>query len=90
MKKTVNMSCPGCGHHLNGVQQVGGDGQPGPGDISACLYCGLALVFVNGSEVRLMTEQEKEKLSADERYLLSSAMAVGAIFRAKYGNGEKA
>lgn len=83
----IDHRCPGCGHKLNAATEVGGgEAQPRTGDLSACLYCGAGLLFVDdGGGVRLLMQHEIEALPPDEKQILSSAMAVAAIYRAKFG-----
>lgn len=52
--------CPRCGSRLDCASHPA-DAQPGPGDMSVCLYCGAALVFLEDLRTRLATQEEIEE-----------------------------
>lgn len=90
-----SLQCPKCTHRLDDASCLtpGKEGaQPSNGDISSCLYCGAALVYVledSHPRLRLMSEAEILALPPDEMNLLSASMSIGVIVRAKKGEGSE-
>lgn len=82
----MTVVCPTCTRPLDGETCVTEPGaSPAEGDVSVCIYCGTAFMFLaKGKGVRPVTPEEIERLPKDMRIALSGAMAVAAIFRAKY------
>lgn len=86
-----SLTCPNCQHKLNDATCLSietPDAKPVDGDISSCLYCGTAITYVEKDGVvtlRILTPEEIADLPPDLRHILSCAVSIGVVMRAKLG-----
>jgi hypothetical protein len=73
----VENECPTCKSKLDTVTAIG---RPAShvkkGDLTVCAYCGETLVFTDDKgHLRILTEEEEEKMDDNSRDLLSAIQA---------------
>jgi hypothetical protein len=72
-------ACPVCRQTLDGAT---GEGMPMPGDFTVCAYCGVLLTFIDGMDLRLLTDAEWSALPAETREKIDQyARAARIIWR---------
>lgn len=76
--------CVRCGEGLTGATGIGTDGQPHPGALSFCAYCGNLAIFGDDMQLRPLTDGETAQVEADRvlKEMLRVARATTAAFRA--------
>lgn len=72
--ETPLVACPACGYAANFGTCITGDGtlRPvRPGDISICVVCAVFVVYVDGLQLRLLTDGEWLQMPAPKRRYLT-------------------
>jgi len=69
------LRCPGCEARLNRHGEAGGPpGAPRPGDVTACVYCTLLLVFTDDMALRAATREDLVDMDLRELHAMVQAM----------------
>lgn len=82
------MNCRTCNHALG--EHAVADGttkDPGPGDLSVCLYCGAVSVFRGNGSATAPTYQELDEMTRDPAAI--EAMHLALLLRQKLAEMEK-
>jgi hypothetical protein len=76
-------NCLNCGKKLDGAEGVQG-GEPGPGCLSICVYCGAVTIYGDDLHLRPLTEDEAAKLAQerDTMRLLRKATRLIHFYKA--------
>jgi DNA-directed RNA polymerase subunit M/transcription elongation factor TFIIS len=64
--------CPNCGTILNASEEVSSDTAPGPGDLTVCNYCGVAMIFNKDMTVRMLTDGEFAVLDVETKQAIEA------------------
>ncbi len=64
---TPPSKCPRCGYKFDRASGAFGDYAPRERDLTACMMCGLLMVFNADLTVHIATDQEIQSLGPEER-----------------------
>src|SRR6266498_2956871 len=66
---TIDTQCPTCGHRINAAGDPNNPEvrAPVPGDATVCMGCGAFLRFIDGLDLRALTDEEVAALVGEER-----------------------
>ena len=64
---TPSCKCPRCGYEFDRASGAFGNFVPRTGDLTACLKCGLVMVFNSDLTVHIASDQEMQSLTPGER-----------------------
>jgi hypothetical protein len=59
--------CLNCGQELDGAASLETDNAPRSGDLSVCIYCAHVAMFIEGGNLRELTDEERKEAFADNR-----------------------
>lgn len=77
--------CPLCGHRFDRCTNVTGTNRPNTGDVSLCIQCGSALVFVADGTMRLATRDDLADVQGSARDRMAQAQSL--IHRLRHQRG---
>jgi hypothetical protein len=70
--------CPHCYSKLDGAMNIASERGPSPGAVTVCAYCQVPLVFTRTLKLRLLSDDDIDRLSNDELISLVVAQALVA------------
>ena len=75
MTKLKETTCPVCHHRINGARAIepGKSIIPRKGDLTMCIYCTTFLSYIDGYQLREMTDEEVADLPHESKMLLLKA-----------------
>jgi transcription elongation factor Elf1 len=89
LTRIATFQCPRCGKKMDTMGTSRGEaGTPNCGDVAACMYCGLPMVFDHAPLtgmmcLRTMTDADVEALSSDQLHELARVMRAAQAMAAQ-------
>lgn len=87
---SVNASfCPKCGKELDATMPVGHEERPQAGDVTVCIYCGIALNFNSAGGLEQLSDDDLVEMALDHRKNFSILMKMQNLIGLMLRGGTK-